>query len=166
MGQYHYLVNLSKQQFIHPHRIGNGFKLYEQFGWRYSTATALVMLLAASNKGGERGGGDFSARHPLIGSWAGDRIAFIGDYSKPDDIPNYNAKRIYQECKLACSLSETPGARKCRKRWTHISSRVREMMSAEFSIRYVGDGWLDIVTNKGGKVEHPIAPDFVITTKG
>ena len=49
MGQCHYLINLDKKQFVHPHQIGNGLKLYEQVGWEYSTATALVMLLAASS---------------------------------------------------------------------------------------------------------------------
>ena len=70
MGQYHYLINLDKKQFVHPHQIGNGLKLKEQVGWEYSTATALVLLLAASSRDGGRGGGDFHALHPLIGAWA------------------------------------------------------------------------------------------------
>ena len=66
MGQYHYRINLDKKQVIHPHQIGNGLKLKEQIGWDYSTATVLVMLLAASSREGSRGGGDFTANHPLI----------------------------------------------------------------------------------------------------
>ena len=65
--QYHFLINLDKKQVIHPHQIGNGLKLGEQIGWDYSTATVLVMLLAASSREGGRGGGDFTANHPLIG---------------------------------------------------------------------------------------------------
>ena len=78
MGQYHILINLTKHEFIHPHQIGNGLKLLEQVGFDYSTSTALTMMLAATSG---RGGGDF-AIHPLIGSWAGDEIAFIGDYAE------------------------------------------------------------------------------------
>ena len=66
MGQYHYLINLDKKQFVYPHQIGNGLKLKEQVGWEYSTATVLVMLLAASSRDGGRGGGDFHAEHPLV----------------------------------------------------------------------------------------------------
>ena len=65
MGQYHYLINLDKKQVVNPHQIGNGLKLREQTGWPYSTATALVMLLAASSKQGGRGGGDFRANRSL-----------------------------------------------------------------------------------------------------
>ena len=49
MGQYHILVNLTKKEFVYPHQIGNGLKLLEQVGFEYSTATALTMLIAASN---------------------------------------------------------------------------------------------------------------------
>jgi len=48
MGQYHYLVNINRRQFVHPNRIANGLKLREQVNWPYATATALVMLLAGS----------------------------------------------------------------------------------------------------------------------
>ena len=37
------------------------------------------------------------------------------------------------------------------------------MMSAEFGIRYAGEGWLEIVENKGRKAEPPLAPDLVVT---
>jgi hypothetical protein len=163
MGQYHFLINLDKKQVVHPHQIGNGLKLREQVGWKYSTAAALVMLLAASSKNGGRGGGDFRVQHPLVGSWAGDRIAFLGDYAGVDDLPGDNAKSIYYHCKAACS----PGAKgqppKGDGAWTNISPQVREMMVAEFGIRYEGDGWLAIVDKRGGKVRPQLQPDLVIT---
>jgi hypothetical protein len=81
MGQYHKVYNLDKQEFIHPHRINNGLKLYEQVGHISSTSTALFALLANSNA---QGGGDFPA-HDLIGRWAGDRILIQGDYADPSD---------------------------------------------------------------------------------
>lgn len=136
MGQYHYLVNLTKQEYINPHRIGNGLKLHEQIGWKYSTSTVLVMLLAASNG---RGGGDFNrSNHPLIGSWAGDRIAFIGDYAEKDDIPGEDAAKIYEDCQQTGKDAK----------YKDISDEVRQMMEKEFDITYSGDGWMEITENK------------------
>jgi hypothetical protein len=162
MGQYHYLINLDKKQFVYPHQIGNGLKLKEQVGWRYSTSTALVMLLSACSKDGGRGGGDFHAVHPLVGSWAGDRIAFVGDYAEPEDIPGENAPGIYEECKAAnASRGQTSAKAEGQKPWTDISPEVRAMMSAEFGIRYVGDGWLDIIEEKAGRAAAKTTPDLV-----
>ena len=81
MGQYHKTYNLDKQEFIHPHRIDNGLKLYEQVAHISTTSTALFALLANSNG---RGGGDFP-KHDLIGHWAGDRILVQGDYAEEGD---------------------------------------------------------------------------------
>ena len=81
MGQYHEVYNLDKKERIHPHRIDNGLKLYEQVGHIASTSTALFALLANSNA---RGGGDFP-EHSLIGHWAGDRILIQGDYAEKGD---------------------------------------------------------------------------------
>lgn len=145
MGQYHYLINLDKKQVIYPHQIGNGLKLYEQIGWNYSTSTALVMLLASSSKNGGRGGGDFQANHPLVGSWAADRIAFVGDYSEPKDIPGFDAELIYRQASAACNPEGTDNAPKGWQQWTNISPQVREMMMAEFGISYAGQNWLEIV---------------------
>jgi hypothetical protein len=131
MGQYHYLINLSKKQFVHPHQIGNGLKLREQIGHEFSTSTVLVMLLAASSG---RGGGDFRSQHPLVGSWAGDKIAFIGDYVERNDIPGFNARTIIEKI-----YPDVP-----QNGWVNISDQVREMMSQEFEIRYEGSGWLKI----------------------
>jgi len=150
VGQYHYLVNLTKKQFVHPHQIGNGLKLHEQVGWPYSTSTVLVMLLAVSSgRGGgdfgehrlvglehgqvERfvkcGGGDFR-EHRLVGSWAGDRIAFIGDYAEPDDLKGVDAPTVYNQCESG--------------KFKNISAQVRQMMAAEFDIHYTGESWLNI----------------------
>ena len=145
MGQYHYLVNLDKKQVVHPHQIGNGLKLREQIGWDYSTATALIMLLASSCKDGGRGGGDFQAKHPLVGAWAGDRIAFVGDYAEPTDIPGFDAALICRQATAACDSVEADNAPEGWKQWTNISAQVREMMTAEFNISYVGENWLEIV---------------------
>ena len=80
MGQYHKVVNLDKRQVINPHNMGCGIKLLEFSESRVSTA--LCVLLACSNN---RGGGDLNSDNPLCGSWAGDRIAIIGDYWEQDE---------------------------------------------------------------------------------
>ena len=145
MGQYHYLVNLTKKQFVHPHQIGNGLKLREQVGWEASTSTALVMLLASSNG---RGGGDFRSNGPLVGSWAGDSVAFIGDYAESDDLAGVDAPTVYNQCESG--------------KFKNISAQVREMMAEELDIHYTGaDGeWLNVekgpAPKKGWVEENPL----------
>lgn len=80
MGQYHKVVNLDKKQVINPHNMGCGIKLLEFSESRVTTA--LSVLLACSNN---RGGGDLHSDSPMCGSWAGDRIAIIGDYWEEDE---------------------------------------------------------------------------------
>ena len=111
MGQYHKIVNLDRREYVHPHKLACGLKLWEQIAAHPSTATALVILLACSNA---RGGGDFdvdtnwhgperidfsepgpmpkdypSIARQTIGRWAGDRIAMIGDYAEDGDLPQF-----------------------------------------------------------------------------
>lgn len=54
MGQYHYIVNLDKREFINPHKLGVGLKACEQLTSPAGTAQALFVLLLCSNG---RGGG-------------------------------------------------------------------------------------------------------------
>ena len=100
MGQYHLTVNLDKKEFIDPHRLGDGLKLWEQMNSQGGTMAALYLLLACACKGGPRGGGD-PDYHPLIGSWAGNRIAVVGDYAEDTDLPNSKdkASEIYGLCR-------------------------------------------------------------------
>lgn len=108
MGQYHIVVNLDRQEFLHPHRMGDGLKLLEFGCSPIGTMTGLAILLAASNGEG-RGGGDLSlvdyhyveGNHSttarpgaeqakfIVGRWAGQRIAIVGDYHEPNDVPGY-----------------------------------------------------------------------------
>ena len=151
MDQHHYLVNLDKKQVIHPHQIGNGLKLYEQFVRDYSTSTALIMLLASACRGGPRGGGDFQTKHPLVGAWAGDRIAFIGDAAQPDDIPGFDARHIFRYANAA----SYPKYEKPSCGWINISAQVRDMMSQEFAITYEGEDWFDIKRAEDRPVSSP-----------
>lgn len=54
-------------------------------GWWGGTGTALYVLLAASNKGGARGGGDFCSEDPMVGSWAADHISVLPASEVPED---------------------------------------------------------------------------------
>jgi len=100
MGQYFKLVNLDKREYIHPHRLSVGLKLCEQLG--DFTGDALLMLLATSCG---RGGGDLGNDMPegvalsVLGRWAGDRVAVVGDYTEVGDLPEIeNADHIYAMC--------------------------------------------------------------------
>lgn len=107
MGQYHYVCNLDKKEFLHPHVLGDGLKLMEFGSSGQGTMLGLAILLAASNG---RGGGDFHVQNDpygdgrdvgdmtgrdfdlvkaIVGRWAGDRIAIIGDYRETGDFPGF-----------------------------------------------------------------------------
>lgn len=125
MGQYHLLINVDKKEFVHGHRIDNGLKLMEQCGFEKSTSTALWLLLACSNG---RGGGD-AKRHPLIGRWAGDRIAVIGDYHEPTDIPGLDVGVVRSSC---YPQRDDHGNEIGPVLFADISAGVKQMLDAEF----------------------------------
>jgi len=80
MGQYYYIVNVDKKQYLHPHRFNDGLKARE-FGYGGKTMRALHALLTKSDDGG--GVGDYNEdddKFNVIGRWAYDRIVIIGDY--------------------------------------------------------------------------------------
>src|SRR5262245_16704085 len=77
MGQHYLIVNLDKKQFLDSHNCGDGLKLLEFACSAGGTLAALAVLLADGN---DRGG-DFRGGHPVVGSWAGDRIVVAGDYA-------------------------------------------------------------------------------------
>lgn len=94
MGQYHHIVNVDKRQHVNPHAFGDGLKLMEfAHSGKGGTMTALALLLAGSNG---RGGGDFRGADPdrLVGSWAGDRIAIVGDYCRAGDVPGLSQEEM------------------------------------------------------------------------
>jgi len=123
MGQYWLPVNLDKQEFIDPHKLGSGLKLWEQLANHPGTNAALIVLLAAMPA--PRGGGDLDLdvnwhgperknmggpgpmpeEYPIvaartIGRWAGDRIALVGDYAEDSDLPaEFEASKIYKRCR-------------------------------------------------------------------
>lgn len=125
MGQYWLPINLDKREYINPHRLGVGLKLWEQLANHPGTGAALIILLAAERE--PRGGGDLdidenwhgpertfpennTSPGPMpedypevarrtIGRWAGDRVVLIGDYAERDDLPEeFDADLIYYLC--------------------------------------------------------------------
>ena len=78
MGQYYLVVNLDKKQYMCNHDFGGNIKLCEHGDM---ILDCLVALLADGNG---KGGGDIRSENPIIGSWAGDRIMFAGEYADPN----------------------------------------------------------------------------------
>lgn len=128
MGQYHILINIDRREYVNPHTLGKGLKLREQGFARYGIHQALLMLLAASN---HNGSGDFRLDDLLIRSWAGDRIAIIGD----QDIELVPGTRLFYN--------------DIEERYKDISFDVASIVEQEFNIPFVGNSWRDIIENDG-----------------
>jgi hypothetical protein len=136
MGQYWKPVNIDKREFLDPHKLGCGLKLWEQIANFNSpgVGTALTILLAVMPE--KRGGGDLNA-NPFIGRWAGDRVVLVGDYSTDEDMPNspipfgsvYAHTHTYEKDEKGI----TP--------FVDITDDVIEIIEGELGGVYVGDGW-------------------------
>jgi hypothetical protein len=158
MGQYHRIMNLSKHEFIHPHKLGCGLKLREQANTQAGTLQALFAALACSNG---RGGGDFS-EHEWVGRWKGDQIAVIGDYSEPEDLPKpHDAKLIYDACHDEhCDLDDPHTGVPCFK---DVSDLACDFLEKEWGFKFSNEeGWRDRKWNDGRKDNPGLAPDMVI----
>ena len=130
MGQYHVTVNLDKKQYLNPHKLGDGLKLLEQVGWSPGGINDALHLLLACSSG--RGGGDFQSDSEWVGTWAGDRIAVIGDYAEADDLDGENAAAIYLQCDEAGTYQD-------------ITDHLIAILEREYECVYVGDGWRERV---------------------
>ena len=99
MGQYFIIANITKAQFLNPHKFGDGLKLMEFGMSSQGTLLGLAIVLADGNG---QGGGDLTSSKPVVGSWAGDRIVIAGDYAQSDfflpekwfDLPVMNRSRL------------------------------------------------------------------------
>lgn len=153
MGQYWKPVNLDKKEFVNPHALGCGLKLWEQLANHPGTGAALIILQAAMPEA--RGGGDLDLDEnwhgverkfpehnttggPMpdgyealaartIGRWAGDRVVLVGDYAEPDDIQGADLKAVYDDL----------------ENYEDITSDVRRVIEHELQGKFEGDddGW-------------------------
>ena len=140
MGQYHLTVNLDKREFLDPHKLGDGLKLWEQLNSQGGVMAALHILLACSNG---RGGGDLyrtvkrdgvSYEEPeapeWVGRWSGDRIAVVGDYAEDSDLaPEHRAGSLYDRCRQG--------------EFRDISDDVLPLVERACDVKITGDGWRD-----------------------
>lgn len=83
LWQHHLIVNLDKRQYLEPHDFGDQATLTGFGNEAQGTLAALAVLLARDNG---FGAGDLQlpdemSDRDLIGSWAGDRIAIVGDFA-------------------------------------------------------------------------------------
>lgn len=132
MGQYWLPVNLDKKEYIWPHALGTGLKLWEQLANHPGTGSALILLCAAMPE--RRGSGDFHPS-PVIGRWAGDRIALVGDYAEDSDLPaEFEASKIFDYCHTGA--------------YTDITEQVCAVIEHEMEGKFVGEGWREFKYNE------------------
>lgn len=119
MGQYHRLVNIDKQEWVDPHGLGLGSKQYEHTGCDASLADAMYVLTMTSPA---EGGGDFPFTQ-ISGTWAGDRVLIVGDYTKAHAVPGFTgADAIY-------ALAQA--------QYKDITPQVRDAFEKIFNIVYI-----------------------------
>ena len=135
MGQYYKIVNINKKEYMSPADWGIGTKLMEFACPTYpSIATSALAILLA--EGNNRGGGDLRSNHPIIGSWAYDRVVVIGDYAD-----------LHPEIGNVYGAAET---------WTNVSEDVLTALS--FDVYFADDYKKSI----GGTVGEHWLPNLVI----
>lgn len=141
MGQYYLVVNRDRQEYLHPHRLGSGLKLWEICAGNLPRLLAYLCKQSTGRGGGdpslpcqqfedENGDVDWDARDaaiqeqfPNCGRWAGDRIVIVGDYDESDEYGD-----VYHEVQDSDD-------------WTEISPDVAEEFNAfiEFEDKQVAE---------------------------
>lgn len=102
MGQYYMVANLDRLEYIHPHRLGSGLKLWEICAGNLPRVLAYLLRQSTGRGGGDPrlsygafedddGNVDWDAfhdaveeRYPYCGRWAGERVIIVGDYDESD----------------------------------------------------------------------------------
>lgn len=100
MGQYYYAANVDNNQYLDPHKFGNGAKLLE-FGMSgFGMAMALAGLLTYNKD--------------VRGPWAGARIVIAGDYADEGRFvpPTLSAFNLYSMLSPDEGSEKVQGARK------------------------------------------------------
>ena len=143
MGQYFYVLNLDKCQYLDPHCFGDGLKLLEFGCSSEGTMTGLALLLRKSSEGG---GGDFDPDGyrgegipyrnsiEIVGSWAGDRTAIVGDYDESE---------LYQEARAS---------------WQNVSHYVLDAMRLDpYLAEHIKEAEQSGFSYIGGVAEHMLS---------
>lgn len=142
MGQYWLAVNLDKKEFVDPHKLGSGLKLWEQLANSPGVGAALIILTAAMPE--RRGGGDLDntsiAGKNAIGRWAGNRIAIVGDYAEPNDIDGIDASIIYDLCRNP-DEEDLPDDCEISDLYTDVSDDVCKVIEESLDGEFSGTGW-------------------------
>lgn len=157
MGQYWIPVNVTKREYINPHQLGCGLKLREQIGTHPGTAAALLALLAAERE--PRGGGDFTEEalaFEIVGRWAGDYVAIVGDYAEDSDLPTcpIPASQLYERCGSAGDDN-----------FRNITPAVCAFLESELGGKFKGEGWRSFVYDDETEAPTKLAPDMVLGVK-
>ncbi len=125
---------MDKKEYVNPHVLGAGLKLWEQLANFPGTGAALIVLCAAQRE--VRGGGDLRYDAPfeadgeckIVGRWAGDRIALVGDYAERGDLKDSDqAENIWKDIELGL--------------WDDVSGEVAKVIEQELNGRFEGEGW-------------------------
>lgn len=103
-SQYFLICNLTKREFLHPHKLGMGLTLLD-----ICTNKRIGVIPYLLRKSDGLGSGDIKdlIHSPNAGRWAGDRIVVIGDYDSSklyndlrDDTKVMNEQIPYKDISL------------------------------------------------------------------
>lgn len=150
MGQYYYIVNLDRKEYLDPYFFGNGLKLMEIALSSEGVLAGLAILLASSNG---LGGGDLhedAEFDDVPGRWCGERIVLAGDYDEHPESPGCNVYREISKDKKSNTEQLLDGI-EGKLSWTDISPRV---LGALLSDEWFRRRWLaDVKENVWGRNE-------------
>lgn len=120
MGQYWKAVNLDKKEYLSPHDLGAGLKLWEIIA-NGDAGVGVALCILCADMPVPRGGGDLKP-DPIIGRWAGDRVALVGDYSEAGD----RCAGFYP--------SDEAG-------FVNVGPQVARVIERELDGKFEGEGW-------------------------
>ena len=134
MGQYHLVVNLDKREFLMPHKLGSGLKLWEQLA-NHHPGTSTASSPSSRCPTGAAAATSTVQFPGVVGRWGGDRIAIVGDYALDTDLdPSLDPQpgTIYYRCiDRDTDLATVVNADKPRPPPVHGHHRPREAAPAQ-----------------------------------
>lgn len=130
MGQYYKIANLTKREFIHPHKLASGLKAWEILANEMCTKAMFLLMVC----GERRGGGDLQP-HEAAGRWHGDHVVVVGDYADAGDFQTHNPSFGPQDIYGLCNEDAGEWA------FTDVSDMVCDALEKELHGKFTGDGW-------------------------